>query len=161
MRRPSPRTWAYAMALGAVAYMGFMLWQGWRFLTAGGAATAVLGLSVMVLPLIGLWLVWRELAFASQVQQLADRLAAAGQLPPELPRTPSGRVQPDAAEVEFVAAGEQVAAAPRDPAAWFRMSLAYDAGRDRPRARAAMRYAVALEQGDAPSELPARLRPPE
>lgn len=149
------------MALGAVAYMGFMLWQGWRFLTAGGAATAVLGLSVMVLPLIGLWLVWRELAFASQVQQLADRLAAAGQLPPELPRTPSGRVQPDAAEVEFVAAGEQVAAAPRDPAAWFRMSLAYDAGRDRPRARAAMRYAVALEQGDAPSELPARLRPPE
>lgn len=156
-----PRVWAYLMAAGAAAYMGFMLLQGWRFFTAGGAVTAVLGLSVMVLPLLGLWLVWRELAFASTVQRLADRLAEAGQLPPELPRTPSGRVQPDAAAAEFDAAVAQVAAAPRDPAAWFRMSLAYDAGRDRPRARAAMRYAVALELGKAPAAPPERLRPPE
>ena len=84
-----------------------------------------------------------------------------GQLPPELPRTPSGRVQPDAAVVEFAAASEQVASAPRDPAAWFRMSLAYDAGRDRPRARAAMRHAIALEHGNAPDDPPERLRPPE
>jgi hypothetical protein len=149
------------MASAAAAYMGFMLLQGWRFFTAGGLVTAMLGVAVMVLPVMGLWLVWRELAFASMVQRLADRLAGIGQLPPELPRTPSGRVQRDAAAAEFDAALAQVTAGPRDPAAWFRMSLAYDAGRDRPRARAAMRYAVALEAGTAPADPPERLRPPE
>ena len=131
------------------------------FLRSGRPAAALLGLSVMVLPLLGIYLVWRELNFAGRAQQLADRLAADGQLPPDLPRTPGGRVQPEAAADEFVAATAEVAADPRSPAAWFRMSLAYDAGRDRPRARAAMRYAVALEEGKAPAELPARLRPPE
>lgn len=156
----NPRVWAYAMAGGAVAYMGLMLWQGWRFVASGRPAAAVLGLAVMVLPLIGLWLVWKEIRFAGQVQELADRLGAAGQLPPELPRTPSGRVQLDAAADEFAETLAQVNASPRDPAAWFRMSLAYDAGRDRPRARAAMRYAVALDRGEAPAEPPARLLPP-
>lgn len=148
------------MAGGAVAYMGLMLWQGWRFVASGRPAAAVLGLAVMVLPLIGLWLVWKEIRFAGQVQELADRLGAAGQLPPELPRTPSGRVQLDAAAEEFAETLAHVSASPRDPAAWFRMSLAYDAGRDRPRARAAMRYAVALERGEAPAEPPTRLLPP-
>jgi hypothetical protein len=148
------------MAAGAVAYMGLMLWQGWRFIASGRPAVAVLGLAVMVLPLIGLWLVWKEIQFAGHVQQLADRLAAAGQLPPELPRTPSGRVQLVAAADEFAETLAQVKDAPRDPAVWFRMSLAYDAGRDRPRARAAMRYAVALDRGEAPAEPPDRLLPP-
>jgi hypothetical protein len=141
--------------------MVLMLWQGWRFIDSGRPAAAVLGLAVMVLPLIGLWLVWKEIRFAGQVQELADRLGAAGQLPPELPRTPSGRVQLDAAAEEFTETLAQVADAPRDPAAWFRMSLAYDAGRDRPRARAAMRYAVALDRGEAPAAPPARLLPPQ
>ena len=157
----NPRVAAYLVAVGAAAYMALMLWQGWRFATAGSTVTLVLGMAVMVLPLIGFWLVWRELRFASSVQRLADRLAAESMLPPELPRTPGGRVQPAAAAEEFAAAHSRVAASPRDPAAWFRMSLAYEAGRDRPRARAAMRYAVALEAGDAPPTPPARLKPPE
>ena len=157
----TPKFWAYVMAVGAAAYMGVMLWQGWRFLTAGSPITAALGIAVMVLPLIGFWLVWRELRFADAVGKLAQRLAEETELPPELPRTPGGRVQPEAAATEFSEAQAQLALGPRDPAAWFRMSLAYEAGRDRPRARAAMRYALALEAGTAPDEPPARLRPPE
>jgi hypothetical protein len=51
----------------------------------------------------------------------------------------------------------QVAASPQDPAAWFAVSLAYDAGADRKRARAAMRHAVALRSGDLDAPIPPEL----
>lgn len=156
----SPRIWAYIMGAAAAAYMAFALWQGARFIGAGTPATIALGIAVLLLPLLGMWMVWRELSFAGRVQRLADELAAAGDLPPELPRTPGGRVQPEAAAAEFARCESLVAARPGDPAAWFAMSLAYEAGRDRPRARAAMRYAVALADGKATGGPPARLLPP-
>ncbi len=147
------------MAVGAVAYMGFVGWQGWRLLTSGDLVAAVLGAVVLVLPLLGVWMVWREMAFAAKVQRLADRLAEVGGLPEELPRTPGGRVVPAAAEAEFDRCQSAVSVSPRDAQAWFQLSLAYEAARDRKRARAAMRYAVALDEGTAPPEPPARLLP--
>ena len=155
------RKWAILIAVGAIAYMLLMGWQGLRFIASGDPLAMAMGFAVLVLPLLGLWMVWRELQFAGQVEKMADRLASAAALPPDLPRTPAGRVQPEAAAEEFTTAVAEVAVAPRDPAAWFRLSLAYDAGRDRKRARAAMRYAVALDNGTAPAELPERLRPPQ
>ena len=151
------RRWAYLLAAAAMAYMVFAMWQAVAFIRSGSAVGAVLGLAVLVLPLLGLWLVWRELQFASSVQDLADELAAAGKLPPELERRPSGRPTPEAAQAEFDRCLAQVAASPQDPAAWFAVSLAYDAGADRKRARAAMRHAVALRSGDLDAPIPPEL----
>ena len=155
------RRWALLISVGAIAYMVLMGTQAVRFIASGDPVAVALGFVVLVLPVLGVWMVWREVRFAGQVQKLADQLARDAALQPELPRTAAGRVQPDAAVAEFAVAEAQVAAAPQDPAAWFRLSLAYDAGRDRKRARAAMRHAVALTTGAGSPELPTRLRPPE
>ena len=88
------RVWAYVMATAATVYMAFAVWQAYLFAKSGSGLALALAVAVLALPLIGLWLVWREIAFASRVQRLADGLAARGQLPPELPRTPGGRVVP-------------------------------------------------------------------
>lgn len=152
------RRWAYVLAAGALAYMVFAMWQAVAFIRSGSVVGAVLGVAVLTLPLLGVWLVWRELQFASSVQVLADELAEAGQLPPELERRPSGRPTPAAAQAEFDRCLTEVASSPQDPAAWFAMSLAYDAGGDRKRARAAMRHAVALHSGDLDAPIPPELR---
>lgn len=145
------------MAVGAVAYMVLMGRQGVLLIATGDPVAVGLGAAILVLPVLGLWLVWREIDFAARVQRLADRLAREGRLPPELPRRPSGRVTPEAAESEYDRCLALVADRPTDAAAWFALSWAYDAGRDRPRARAAMRHAVALAEGRDPGAPPKRL----
>lgn len=152
------RRWAYVLAAAALAYMVFAMWQAVAFVRSGSVVGAVLGVAVLTLPLLGVWLVWKELQFATSVQGLADELAAAGKLPPELERRPSGRPTPQAAQAEFDRCLGEVALAPLDPAAWFAMSLAYDAGGDRKRARAAMRHALALHQGELDHPMPPELR---
>ncbi|MFM2437951.1 MAG: hypothetical protein RLZ55_768 [Actinomycetota bacterium] len=150
------RVWAYVMAAAATAYMAFAVWQAFLFARSGSPLALALAVAVLALPLIGLWLVWREIAFAARVQRLADALAARGELPPELPRTAGGRVEPAAAAAEFVRCEAGVAVEPESSAAWFALAWAYEAGRDRKRARAAMRHAVALADGSA-AVAPARL----
>lgn len=115
-------------------------------LVATGEAWAMgLGLAVLVLPLLCAWLLVREWRLAVQVQRMADELAASGRLPvDDLPRTPGGRIVRGAADEAFGAARGRVEAAPEDWAAWFHLAFAYDAARDRRRARAALRTAARL-----------------
>ena len=87
------RRWAIVMAVAAGIYMVFAAWMGYLFLTSGGLSSALLGIAVMVLPLLGLWMIWRELQFGIRVQQLAADLDEQGQLPvDDLERMPSGRI---------------------------------------------------------------------
>lgn len=139
------RVLALAMAAAVAAYLAFVLWRGW-FLVASGDPIAVgLGLAVAVIPVIGAWLLWRELDFGLAMQRMGRELAASGGLPPDdLPRTPSGRVERDAADRRFASARADTEAAPGDWRAWYRLAIAYDDARDRKRARAAMRHARAL-----------------
>ena len=62
----------------------------------------VLGLAVLVIPVIGAYLVWREIQFGRRTEALARELEAAGGLPvDDLPRRPSGRVDRAAADEAF------------------------------------------------------------
>lgn len=118
-----------------------------RALTLVGTGEPVavgLGVAVLVIPLLGVWLLVREWTLAVRVQAMADELAAAGRLPvDDLPRTPGGRIQRDAADQAFARARDDVERSPDDWEAWFRLGFAYDAARDRRRARQALRTAVA------------------
>ena len=105
----------------------------------------VLGVALLVLPLLGLLLVWREIEFGRRTAVLAATLEAEGGLPvDDLPRRPSGRVDRGAADAEFEQMREQAEARPDDWRSWFRLALAYDAAGDRTRAREAARHALAL-----------------
>ena len=69
-----------------------------------------------------------------------------GGMPEPLPATPSGRADKDAAEHAFPVAKADVEAHPESWRSWLRLSMAYDAARDRKRARMAARKALELRR---------------
>lgn len=126
----------YAVLIGA---------KGVAFVASGEPAAVLLGVGVLVLPVLGLGLVWREIAFGRRSAELAAALEAEGGLPvDDLPRRPSGRIDRAAADVAFEARQTEVAAAPHSWQAWYRLALAYDDAGDRSRARSAVRHAIGL-----------------
>ena len=106
-----------------------------------------MGIALLVLPLIGAWALAVELVFAFRAERLLAVLRDEGALPvDDLPRLPSGRPDPDAADAQFPLYQAEVEASPDSWRAWFRLSLAYDASGDRKRARWAMREAIRLSR---------------
>jgi hypothetical protein len=133
------------VVLVLVFYAGLIGFKGVALLAGGSVVGKVLGLALLLTPLLGLALVWREIEFGRRTAVLARTLAEEGGLPvDDLPRRPSGRVDRAAADAHFAAMRESTEAAPEDWRAWFRLALAYDAAGDRTRARAAARHAVDL-----------------
>jgi hypothetical protein len=141
----SARTLAWLLAAAMAVYLVFAGMRAAVLIASGDPVPMLLGISVIVLPLIGAWVLWRELAFGLRTQRLGRELGAEGGLPvDDLPRMPSGRVDKDAADARFPDYEAQVQADPADWRAWYRLAIGYDDARDRKRARAAMREAIRL-----------------
>jgi hypothetical protein len=147
-----PRRGLPAGALGAglmafllVLYLALAGQRAILFISSGQPIAIAIGVALLVLPILGLWALVRELMFGVRSQQLADRLAAAGELPlDDVPLRASGRPDRAAADERFPIYKEAVERAPEDWGAWFRLGLAYDACGDRKRARQAVRRAIGL-----------------
>lgn len=130
----------YAVVIGS---------KGLALLREGGVVPALLGAALLALPVLGLLLVWREVRFGRASARLGAELEAeGGLLADDLPRRPSGRVERAAADALFARVRAEVEAAPEDWRGWYRLGLAYDLAGDRTRARAAVRDAIALHDGD-------------
>lgn len=128
-------------------YVAVVAGRGIALVGTGEPVAIVLGIGVLVLPVLGVWLMAREWRLAVDVQRMADDLASAGRLPvDDLPRSPGGRIDRGAADEAFAAARTDAEANPEDWAAWFRLGFAYDAARDRRRAREALRTAARLRR---------------
>ncbi|MDX6299340.1 MAG: hypothetical protein QOF53_554 [Nocardioidaceae bacterium] len=126
-------------------YAALIGFKGVALLASGVLVGQLLGLALLVMPVLGLFVVWREIEFGRRTAALARTLDAEGGLPvDDLPRRPSGRPDRRAAQDLFERMREQAEASPEDWRSWFRLSLAYDAAGDRTRARAAARHAIAL-----------------
>jgi hypothetical protein len=135
---------AVLIAVVFVAYAVLLGWRGVLLIGTGDPVAIGLGIAVLVIPLLGIYLVWRELQFGRRTEALAGELEADGGLPvDDLPRRPSGRIDRVAADAAFLKYKEEAEAAPDDWRVWFRLSTAYDAAGDRKRARATMRTAIA------------------
>ncbi|MGW1341499.1 hypothetical protein ACWCOV_10635 [Kribbella sp. NPDC002412] len=138
---------AIVLAVVFVAYAGLLGWRGVLLIGTGDPVAVGLGVAVLVIPVLGAFLVWRELQFGRRTEVLARELEASGGLPvDDLPRRPSGRVDRAAADVAFEKYKAEAEAAPDDWRVWFRLSTAYDAAGDRRRARAMMRTAIAKHE---------------
>ncbi|HEU4947889.1 MAG TPA: tetratricopeptide repeat protein [Kribbella sp.] len=139
---------AVVLALVFVAYAGLLGWRGVLLIGTGEPVAVGLGVAVLVIPLVGVYLVWREFQFGRATEALSRELDAEGGLPvDDLPRRPSGRIDRAAADAAFVRYKEETEAAPDNWRAWFRLATAYDAAGDRKRARAAMRTAILHHAG--------------
>lgn len=105
----------------------------------------VMGFFILVFPIFAIWLIIRELLFGIQVERYATKVEDAGQWPHfDFELRPSGRPTRESADRVFQNFAKNAAEQPESALAWFSLGLAYDAAGDRPRARKAMRKALAL-----------------
>lgn len=117
-----------------------------RFIATGEALGIAVGIALVVMFLVGAWALVREVVFGVQLEGAVAALEAEGGMPAPLPGTPSGRADKDAAEQAFPVAKADVEAHPESWQSWLRLSMAYDAARDRRRARHAARTALGLRR---------------
>jgi hypothetical protein len=149
----STTRWA---ALGMAALLGLylvvVLGYALRLITDPLPIVQGMGWALVVFPLLGFWALAVELRFGFRAAALARRLEAEGGLPDDvLPARASGRVEREAADAIFARYAAEVQQHPESWQHWFRLALAYDASRDRRRARWAMREAMRLEGSAASS----------
>ena len=135
-----------AAVTALLALYVYAIWGRAQALIGTGEPVGLaIGVAVLIIPLLAVALIAREWWLGIVVQQMADHLAAASELPvDDLPRSPGGRIDRDAADAAFVIARQRVEAQPDSWKAWYNVAFAYDAARDRKRARAALRTAARL-----------------
>ncbi|MFE0515172.1 hypothetical protein [Streptomyces sp. NPDC058964] len=122
--------------------------RGVMLIQSGTLLTVTFGIAVLILPVIGLWFLWKNTQFVRNANRLAAELDAEGGLPvDELRRTPGGRIDRDSADEVFAKRKAETEASPDDWRSWFRLAVAYHDARDTPRARKAMQRAIALHDG--------------
>lgn len=144
----SSRIAAIGMAVLLALYLAFTVNYALLLIGSDAPAAKGLGIALLILPLAGAWALVAELVFLTRGQRLLKVLGGEGGLPvDDLPRLPSGRPDPVAADAEFPKYQAEVEAAPESWRAWLRLGLAYDASGDRRRARWATRKAIGLERG--------------
>ncbi|MCW2498328.1 MAG: hypothetical protein JWN87_4 [Frankiales bacterium] len=137
------------LVVGATGVLGaYMLVRAADLFATGSLKGILLGVGVVLLVLLGGLLVAGEVRLGAASQRLGQRLYAEGFTEQDMPRTPSGRVDRDAADALFAVRKEEAEAAPEDWRVWFKLAIAYDAAHDPQRGRRAMRQAVALEKLD-------------
>ncbi|MGO1391915.1 hypothetical protein [Agrococcus casei] len=137
---------AFVMALVLALYLALALRHALDFFSSGEPIGYAMGAALLVLPLIGVWILFVEVRFGIRLDGLVRRLERADGMPEPLPATPSGRADLDAALEAFPVARDDAKANPESWESWLRLSMAYDAARDRKRARKAARKAIELSK---------------
>ena len=71
----TPRRWAWLLAVAVAAYLVLAGVRGWALLTSGQVTGVLLGVAVFALPIVGAWVVWREIAFGYAMQAMGVLLS--------------------------------------------------------------------------------------
>ncbi|MDL2082108.1 hypothetical protein QNN03_37375 [Streptomyces sp. GXMU-J15] len=139
---------SYALTAAVlVVYFVLVGSRGVMLIGTGEPIAVAFGVSVLILPVIGVWFLWKNTQFVRKANALAAELDAEGGLPvDELKRTPSGRIDRDSADEVFARRKAETEDAPDDWRSWFRLAVAYHDARDTPRARKAMQRAISLRE---------------
>jgi hypothetical protein len=138
---------ALIMAALLALYPVFVAQYAVLLIGSGSGLGIAIGVALLVLPLVGAWALVSEIVFVIRGERLVRTLDRENGLPvDDLPRLPSGRIDPVAADAEFPRYRAEVEGAPDSWRAWLRLGLAYDASGDRRRARWATRTAIRLER---------------
>ena len=145
--RQRSRAAALLMAALLVIYLVFVTNYALVLIGIDNGYAKGLGIALIVLPVLGAGVLAADLVFVVRGERLIRRLGEEGGLPvDDLPRLPSGRPDPVAADAEFPRYRAEAEAEPESWRAWLRLALAYDASGDRRQARWATRKAIALER---------------
>ncbi|MGV9317314.1 hypothetical protein ACWDR0_34855, partial [Streptomyces sp. NPDC003691] len=92
----------FVTAAVLVLYFFLVGSRGVLLIQQGTWLTVAFGVSVLALPVIGVWFLWMNTRFVTRANRLAAELDAEGGLPvDDLARTPGGRIDRDAADAVF------------------------------------------------------------
>lgn len=139
------------LCVALVVYFVVLARTAIALIRTGTPAALALGIGVLILPIVGAWAMVATLRAGLAHQRLV-RLAREDGMDldvSELPRTPAGRIQRDAADALFASVRAEVEADPDDWRRWYRLARAYDYAGDRGRARETMRRAVEMQSAKA------------
>lgn len=138
---------ALGMSVLVVFYIVLLGQQGYLFLMQDNLVSQIMGASILVLPVFGVWGIFRELKFGLAVEKLGQKLENEKGWPSfEFSLRPSGRAVKAEALLEFDKFRQAADADPENWRKWFALGLIYDACGDRRRARMAMRKAIERSQ---------------
>ncbi|MFN8126111.1 MAG: tetratricopeptide repeat protein [Candidatus Nanopelagicales bacterium] len=120
------RAFAWILVVVVGVYLLLLGQLALRFITTGEVVGILLGVAILAFPLLGAWVLWREMRFGYRMQELAAEWQQFGI---------------DPADLTYEDTLARVEDHPDDWARWFELGLAYEQAGDRKRARAAMREA--------------------
>lgn len=148
--RTRAKIFALVIAAVLVLYFVMSIRIAWALLGSGDAVNIALGVGMIILPVLGAWLIGREVMFGFQAEHLLKRMESEGSLPEDsLPKLASGRPDRAAADAEFPKWKAEAEEEPESWRAWYRLGLAYRASGDNGRARASVRRAIELERAES------------
>jgi cytochrome c-type biogenesis protein CcmH/NrfG len=137
----------WVLVAAVTVYLVVIAQRAWLLMASGRPVAVVMGAALLVVPVVGGYVVGREVQFGVQAQDLARRLESEGGLPTDqVALRPSGRPDRAAADALFERYRTEVDGSPDDWRAWYRLGLVYDAAGDRRRARGAVREAIRLSR---------------
>ncbi len=126
---------ALGMAVLLAFYLAVVVLYAVRLITDPLPIVQAMGWALVVLPLLGVWALAVELRFGFRAEAITKRyLSEHG----------------PAVTEEFDEAASRVREHPEQWTAWYLLALAYDAERDRRRARWALREAITRSRAQAP-----------
>ncbi len=136
---------AVAISMILLLYFGLVADRSFILLATDDPAAKGLGVALVLFPAIGVWWMVHEWRLGTTVQRMANVLEDEERLPIHDGETlPSGRLTEEAAEAVFEVARRGVEDRPDDWRAWFHVAYAYEAVREHPQARQALRHAADL-----------------
>lgn len=136
------KLWVGGILLLFALYIGMTFTQSLRLMRTETLMAQIMGVAILVIPALCVWILIREVLFGLRTEKMGKALAAAGELPQDLPRMPSGRFVRAAADADFPNHQRDVEENPQSWKSWYRLALAYEACGDKPRARKSMRTAI-------------------
>ena len=129
---------SFVLAGILAVYIAFTFSRGLSFLADDSASVKILGISVIVIAIIGIYVIVAEVIFGLRVSKLTE-LFDDSKMP-----SPGTQLSDEECEKLFVLAKKTVEEDPRNWNSWYTLSLAYELNRDRRRARESMRTALHL-----------------
>ncbi|NBR25154.1 MAG: hypothetical protein EBU08_15535 [Micrococcales bacterium] len=143
----SAKLGAVVMAALVLMYVALLGQKGYLFLLEANPVAKVIGGSILVIPVVGAWAIYRELRFGLAIEKLGKLLENEGNWPRfRFGVLPSGRANKAEALQEFQEYKDAALADEDNWRKWFALGLIYDACGDRKRARSAMRQAIERSQ---------------
>ncbi len=120
------RTLALILSAILAVYLVLLGRTGVLLVFSGSVAGLLLGLAILVFPVVGAWIIYRELRFGFTAQKMSEAMDGA------------------VIDQEFQVVKAAVQADPKDWRSWFKVSIAYDEAGDRRQSRKSMHHAAAL-----------------